>query len=474
MVNIAHARSPLGMFPVDSTSLSHSLTAVGDSITHSAVPRSPSSSDSINEPITAGIHHRRTDSAADQDDPTILMPSCTKQLKVYAKKVAEENDISEKDLYDFIDTGGIYYMLIDLKVCMMKSDTGQKAALLHDLKELLNSKDFKSALQNRLIACLLSPNITAYVTDTHPHIMNFIKDNSGVFKVPPSLFEDVELTAVLAKIVSELLSSIRGNMKNKLLASIRKHMSIMDTAKSLAHGSIEVDSAHWNRLAFLRCCLRVFMIGISDYRTVPLKDLYSPCLILSLHTAVRARIGPKLGIDIDSIEHEMLSEEEIPDGQDEGQEMHSTGTAGSAVVDNGKPADGTRELEEDSGDNGDADQDYEPEDNEGPDTTPYSRALAEDDSGKPAVFTSGKFWNFVDTSLENIRKVVKQKAVNNHQGTVFQHTSIENAFRQILIEYFQEDLADFPSNMAVPKLLTNNSPQWQTTIQNNLLWNENL
>ncbi|KAG1847465.1 hypothetical protein C8R48DRAFT_615562, partial [Suillus tomentosus] len=223
-------------------------------------------------------------------------------------------------------------------------------------------------------------------------------------------------------------------------------------------------------------CLRVFMIGISDYRTVPLKDLYSPCLIPSLHTAVRARIGPKLGIDIDSIEREMLGEEEIPDGQDKGQEMHSTGTAGSGVVDNGKPADGTRELEEDSGDNGDADQDYEPEDNEGPDTTPYSRALAEDDSGfgdngKPAIFTLGKFWNFVDTSLENIRKVVKQEAVNNHQGTVFQHTSIENV---ILVEYFQEDLADFPGNMAVPKLLTNNSPQWQTTIQNNLLWNENL
>jgi hypothetical protein len=30
-------------------------------------------------------------------------------------------------------------------------------------------------------------------------------------------------------------------------------MSIMDTAKSLAHGIIEVDAAHWNRYAFLVC-----------------------------------------------------------------------------------------------------------------------------------------------------------------------------------------------------------------------------
>ncbi|KAG2059360.1 hypothetical protein BDR06DRAFT_874198, partial [Suillus hirtellus] len=60
-------------------------------------------------------------------------------------------------------------------------------------------------------------------------------------------------------------------------------------------------------------CLHVFMIGISDYRTIPLKDLYLPFLIPSLHTAVHARIGPKL-----SIKCEMLGKEEILNGQDEG------------------------------------------------------------------------------------------------------------------------------------------------------------
>ncbi|KAG1733334.1 uncharacterized protein EDB91DRAFT_1251337 [Suillus paluster] len=468
MGNIACARSPLGTFPVDSTSLSHSLTTVGDNMAHSAVPHSPSSGDSINEPITTGIHRQRTYSAAGHDDPTILMPSRMKWLKIYAEKAAE-NDVSEKGLNDFIDTGGIYYMLIDLKVCMMKFDVAQRAAILLDLKELINSKDFKSALQNRLIACLLSPNITAYMEDTLPHIMNFIKNNSGIFKVPLSLFKDVKLTAILAKTVSELLSSIRGNMKSKLLASICKRMSITDTAKSLAHGSIEVDSAHWNRLAFLRRCLRVFMIGISNYRTIPLKALYSPSLIPSLHTAVRARIGPKLSIDINGIEDEMLGrEEEISDNQDdEGLEMHN---AGAPSGDSSK-TDGAEGLEENSGNDGDADQDNEPEDNEVPDTTPHNRVIAEDDSGfgdngKPAIFTSGRFWNFVDTSLKNIHKVAKQEAADNQ-------TTLETAFRQMLVEYFQEDLADFPSKMTIPRLLTNSSPQWQTTIQNNLLWTDN-
>ncbi|KAG1875770.1 hypothetical protein F4604DRAFT_1581636, partial [Suillus subluteus] len=291
--------------------------------------------------------------------------------------------------------GGIYYMLIDLKVCMMKFDVARRAAILLDLKELINSKDFK------VFFCRLHPQVT--------RLINFIKNNCGIFKVPPSLFEDAELTAILAKTASELLSSIRGNMKSKLLSSIRKRLCIMDTAKLLAHGYIEVDSAHWNRLAFL--------------------TLYSPSLIPSLHTAVRARIGPMLGIDINSIEDEMLGgEEENSDNQDdEGLEMHNAGAA-SGAIDNGDLADGAEGLEENSGNDGDADHDNEPEDNKGPGTTPRYRVVAEDDSGfgdngKPAIFTSGRFWNFVDTSLENIRKVAKQEAADNH-------TTLETAFRQ--------------------------------------------
>lgn len=40
---------------------------------------------------------------------------------------------------------------------------------------------------------------------------------------------------------------------SKLVISIAKRMSIMDTAKSLAHGVIEVEACHWNRYTFLVC-----------------------------------------------------------------------------------------------------------------------------------------------------------------------------------------------------------------------------
>ncbi|OAX31578.1 hypothetical protein K503DRAFT_812023 [Rhizopogon vinicolor AM-OR11-026] len=398
------------------TMISHypSQTAVGlgGSMPRSAIPHSTESSDgSLEEPVSAGVHHQRTDSNAGLGDPTMLTPSCTKQLKIYAKKVAEENDVLEQGLFDFVDTGGIYYMLIDLKVCMMKIDSTRKATILADIKELLNSKDFKSGLQNHLTACLLSPNLTTYVMDTLPNISSFIKENNSIFKVPLSMFKDVQLSGIFATIVSDLLSSICGNMKSKLLSSIRKCMSIMDTVKSLAHGCIEVDAAHWNRLAFL------------------------------------------LGINIDTIECEMYGDEGdhdgVPDGlpvTNEVQEMHNTGAAG--VTDNGNSAE-TDGMDENSGGNRDVDQDYDPEDNEGIDTTVLN-GLHPDDSG------------FGDNG-----RPIEEAAAD--QGG---RTGYETIFRQIQVGYFQQDLAEFPGNIVIPKLLVNNTPQWQTTIQNTLLWNE--
>ncbi|KAG2116184.1 hypothetical protein BD769DRAFT_1327623, partial [Suillus cothurnatus] len=201
-------------------------------------------------------------SSADHSNPFLLTPRVSKRLKVYATRVAEEKGVSEKSLHDFIDVRfsyryykffltRIFYMLIDLKVCMLLNSVTNRETILNDLKELLESKDFKSALQNRLTACMLSPNLTAYVTDTHEHIMDFIKTHNKVFKIPKSLFEDVELSAQFSTVVSDLLACICGNIKTKLVLSISKHLSIMDTAKSLAHSCIEVDASHWNRYAFL-------------------------------------------------------------------------------------------------------------------------------------------------------------------------------------------------------------------------------
>ncbi|KAG1880853.1 hypothetical protein F4604DRAFT_1922478 [Suillus subluteus] len=458
--SIGCAHSPLGfthMYKPSNGTGSQSQTAVGASGPHDS-SQSATSDALLDELITAGVRRRQTDSSPTRGDPTVLTPICTKRLKVYAMKVTGDLGVSEEELHDLIDTGGIYHMLIDIKATLLRRTDDAKKAELTLLKELLDSKDFKSGLQNRLTACMLSPNITAYVTDAHPHVMDFIRDHHNVFKIPVAMLEDVELNAQLSKLVSDLLSSIRGNIKAK-------------TVKSLAHHcGIEVNSMHWNRFAFLWRCLRIFLIGVDDYKAVSLKVLFSNSLIPSLHKDLHVKINEKLGIDIDAIEcgiHSNVDQDseldtpsaDIKDPLDEDQPMHDTENADNSG--NG----GSQQEDEDENvrDEGAEDE------SQGGEDLP---AVGEENSGFKSkghrtVYSLTKFWKFMDDSLEGIRKLVKiQVAEQGPNGSL----TYEHAFHDILVEYFQLDLIEFPGRRVVPKLLSTSSPQWQTTIQNNLFW----
>ncbi|KAG1804059.1 uncharacterized protein BJ212DRAFT_1486897 [Suillus subaureus] len=421
---------------------------------------------SLDENITTGVCHQRTDSSPDHGDPTVLMPVCTKRLKVYAMKVAKDLGVAEEELHEFIDTGGIYYMLIDIKATLLRRNEDARKIELAQLKELLDSKDFKSGIQSHLTACMLSPNITAYVTNAHTHIMDFVRKHHDVFKIPVAILEDVELKAQLSKMVSDLLSSIHGNIKAKLTMSIIKQLSIMETAKSLTHHcSIEVDSMHWNRFAFLQRCLHIFLIRMDDYKTVPLKVLFSNSLIPSLHDDLHIKINEKLSIDMDTIKcriHGNVDQDLEPNTPADSesfldedhlmQDMENTDN-GSQQENEGENIGGKGAEDEDQG-KGDLPVD---EENSGSES-----------KGHPAVYSLSKFWKFVDDSLDGIRELAR--AWVSEQEGMGGSLTYEHAFHDILVEYFQLDLTEFPGRRTIPKLLTTTSPQWQTTIQNQLLW----
>ncbi|KAG2079522.1 uncharacterized protein F5147DRAFT_784989 [Suillus discolor] len=454
--NISRARSPLAAHPPLASTEIAQIAAIAPI----SIPCTPSSDGSLDEPITIGVRRQRVDSGVSLGCPVTLTPRSTKRLKVYANQIAEEVGVPITSLHEFIDCGGIYQMLVRIVALVLKNDGDKKLRLLANLKELLGSKDFKSALQNRLTACMLSPNITAYVTDTHPQILKFIKKHQDVFKVPALLFEDVELTALFAKVVSESLSTIRGNMKSKLTASIAKRTSITDVARSLAHGCIEVDAAHWNRLAFLRRCLRVYLLGTGNYKTVPLRTLYSPLLVPSLPKEVRQKIGPQLGIDIDEIEHNMLDGDAEEDNNDTDafQDDIAHENAAPRNVDGDDGHDGNENVDADADHNKD-DADFEADVNDAADINVDGSVVTEKD-----LYTAGRFWNFVDSSLAGARKAAKEQAMED-KGLAY-----EKAYSDILVQYLQQDLSDFPGNTKVPTLLSTNRPQWQLTIQNQLLW----
>ncbi|KAG1879857.1 hypothetical protein F4604DRAFT_1923064 [Suillus subluteus] len=471
--SIGRARSPLGFThtykPSNGTG-SQSQTAVGTSGPHDS-SQSATSDASLDELITAGVRRRRTDSSPTHGDPTVLTPIHTKRLKVYATKVTGDLGVSEEELHDFIDTGGIYHMLIDIKATLLRQTDDAKKVELALLKELLDSKDFKSGLQNHLTACMLSPNITTYVTDVHPHVMDFVRDHHNVFKIPVAMLEDVELNVQLSKLVSDLLFSIHGNIKAKLTTSIVKRSSIMETTKSLAHHcGIEVDSMHWNRFAFLRRCLHIFLISVDNYKAVSLKVLFSNSLIPSLHKDLCVKINKKLSIDIDAIEcgiHGNVDQDfeldtpsaDIEDPLDEDQLMHDTENADNSG--NG----GSQQEDEDKNvrDEGAEDE------SQGGEDLP---AVGEENSGfkskgRRTVYSSTKFWKFMDDSLEGIHKLAKIQVAEQGPNSSLTY---EHAFHDILVEYFQLDLVEFPGRRVVLKLLSTSSPQWQTTIQNNLFW----
>ncbi|KAG2089009.1 hypothetical protein BD769DRAFT_1680160 [Suillus cothurnatus] len=426
--NIGRARSPLGFThsykPRNGTG-SQSQTAVGASGPADS-SQSAMSDASLDELITVGVRRRQTDSSPTRGDPTVLTPVRTKRLKVYATKVTEDLGVPEEELHDFIDTGGIYYMLIDIKATLLRRTDDSKKAELTLLKELLDSKDFKSGLQNRLTACMLSPNITAYVTDAHLH--NFVRDHHNVFKVPVAMLEDVELNTQLSKLVSDLLCSIHGNMKAKLTTSILKRSSIMETAKSLTHHcGIEVDSMHWNRFAFLRHCLHIFLIGVDDYKAVSLKVLFSNSLIPSLHKDLRLKINEKLGIDIDAIEcgiHGDVNQDfeldtptadhDIQDLLDEDRPMHDMENADNS----GNGSSQQEDEDENAKDEGAEDENQVGEDLPGEEHSGFKK------QGCHTVYSSTKFWKFVDDSLEGICKLVKtQVSEQGANGSLtYEHT----------------------------------------------------
>ncbi|KAG2050120.1 hypothetical protein BDR06DRAFT_1023463 [Suillus hirtellus] len=106
-------------------------------------------------------------------------------------------------------------MLIDIKATLIMLSVVNRMSLLVEIKALTESKYFKSGLQNCLTACVLSPNLTAYVNDMLEHVMEFTKNNNEILEVPKFLFEDIELTAQLLKLISKALSCICSNVKTE-------------------------------------------------------------------------------------------------------------------------------------------------------------------------------------------------------------------------------------------------------------------
>ncbi|KAG1734733.1 uncharacterized protein EDB91DRAFT_1250852 [Suillus paluster] len=424
-------------------------------------PSSPSESSDLDESITLGIRRRRDSS----NDIIQLTPRRTKCLKTHAQKLASDRGIPLQKLLAFIENGDLFIMLLELRAGQIEREEGTEANAIQELEKLISLKDFESALKSRLTACMLSPNLTAYVTDTQQHVMEFIQGHTELFKISEGLFDDNELRTQLGKLVTRLLATIRGQIKTALTTSIIKRLSIMDALKPLIHSGMEVDSSHWTRFAFLRRCLRIFLIGVHDHEKLSLQDLFSPYLIASLYPDLQQHIEITLKVDLVQLA------QELQDGT-----AHASGSGNQ----NGTPSahQGTNDTTHedasqaksavDLGDksvnlfvNAGVDTDVDGISDNYVDPGCSSSGFGLD--GSEPKWNKQKFWNYIDAMLEQIRESARD--VSDGSSAAY-----EDAYRKAMVEILQLDLQEFPGRRKFITLSKAAQPMWQETIQKKLLW----
>ncbi|KAG1897725.1 uncharacterized protein F5891DRAFT_1191655 [Suillus fuscotomentosus] len=271
------------------------------------------SSPNFDEPISTGIRRTRNEFNDDQ-----LAPERLKRLKTHTQELCERKSIPEHLLMPFVQSGDPLMMLLDVQANIIQFSLSQQDSQLNCSKDLLYSKDLENLLQHHMAAVLLSLNLTAYVVDTQRHVMDLICEHPDMFKLPPIIFEDAELKTALSKIVTKVLATIRGQFKIKLTASLVKRIGVVELMKTLASGSMETDASHWNRVAFLqtqslsqRRCLRVFLIGTSDYKDANIKQCYSPFISPSLAGDLHRKVEQELGINISEHQSDIRAPGEI-------------------------------------------------------------------------------------------------------------------------------------------------------------------
>ncbi|KAH9032840.1 hypothetical protein EDB84DRAFT_1561854 [Lactarius hengduanensis] len=186
-------------------------------------------------------------------------PGTTKRLKTTSDEIARQYDVDPTQLREFANSQSLPEMVLRFAGCILKLE---KQFSKNEFDTLLKSQEFRTGLSDRLLVSLLSPGIPAYVTDVTPRMMRVIRDQRRIFKVPKEILEDPDYSSRLETTVSELLTTCRSNIKQKIEASFRDngdaiHISVL--AVRLFPKGIQSTTAHWTRIAFLRSAFRDFV-----------------------------------------------------------------------------------------------------------------------------------------------------------------------------------------------------------------------
>lgn len=169
-----------------------------------------------------------------------------------------------------------------------------------------------------------------------------------MFKVPPGIYHDRELQLKLSTLVKDLLTNTRSHFKVKIGSSEEKKLNIGELTRLLAPSGIEITSAHWGRVAFLRQSLKHF------------KAMNSKKHETSDQTTA-------------SIDGSQVDDPDDDNALDDGDDLNPL-----------NPDDSNADMPDQTGE------------------TPSQ-------STQPWTYREWQFWNYVDDELANLRKLVREE-----------------------------------------------------------------
>ncbi|KAJ8073265.1 hypothetical protein PM082_020137 [Marasmius tenuissimus] len=186
-----------------------------------------------------------------------------KKLKEYAEKVSDVAELNAEDRQEISELSQLtlHEAVISLHVKVAVLNKRYDAQHENYCLTLITGRDFKNKLQIYVNACLLAPDLSAYLSGPVEAIMSLIQREPDLFGVPKELLEYSHLLTKLRKQVVDDLSTARGNIRNRILASLeekdgQRPQPMNELAKALATGitGMEIQTSHWARFSFLRCC----------------------------------------------------------------------------------------------------------------------------------------------------------------------------------------------------------------------------
>ncbi|KAI0703119.1 hypothetical protein C8Q76DRAFT_801965 [Earliella scabrosa] len=394
----------------------------------------PATPDDSAQPRTS-IRRPRSDSLEQENRPesTAFSPEAIKRHKRVARQVCQGHKLTPNALDAVAGAPDMPSMILMMYGALLAQQNQGRTA---ELAALLQQKDWRAALQVRLTGVLLSPHLTAYLDGIHPQIMDMINRDPGKFGVPQDLLAHSDLLSKLASTVTSLLSRARGNIKQKLFASLgslptgkeaaRRSLNICELAKSLVPRNFvfEVRTVHQFRYAFLRACANAWIKNLPKgqqlaYPTLPHNPTPTSC------EGTHADANPDADADADGYG------DVNDDGNDDGDDVGNGDGDGDGVRDSDGKHNGSQSKK--------------------------SQKADED-------FRTNEFWKFVDHELILARTTIAEDNPTDLAARAEQWNASMQGF-------FERDLREYAGKgqLTTPKS-TGPTFDWQIFIEASTVW----